>query len=388
VLAPDPAPAWVRTPAELTALAAALADAEAVALDTEADSLHHYPERLCLVQVADDRGRVWLVDALALTDLEPLRPLCADQARLKVFHSAENDLAHLKRRFGFGFTRIADTALAARLVGVRELGLDRLLERYLGVTAPQSQQKADWARRPLTHAQEIYAAEDVRHLIPLQARLVAEVAALGRERWLLEECEALAGAPLAERPADENGYRRLRGASRLDPVGLGVLRALYDQREAWARAERRPPFKVLSPETLVALATARPRTRAELNGIHGLTPRLQERYGEGIVEAVARGLATPVPAVARGGRPHRPVVPPVVQKRGEALKRWRTAAAERTGLDPGVLLPQRLIDVLAADPPPSPAALAAAPGFRRWRTDAFGAEILAVLGGAETGGRA
>jgi ribonuclease D len=376
------APRWIHTPDELAGLARELARADAVALDTEADSLHHYPERLCLVQIADRDGRVWLVDPLALPDLEPLRPLCADPATVKVFHSAENDLAQLKRRYGFGFARIADTALAARLIGVRELGLDVLLERYLDVTPTKSQQKADWARRPLTAGQEIYAAEDVRHLIALHERLLDEVRALGREAWLVEEGEALAALPMPERLVEEDGYRRLRGASRLDPTGLAVLRALYEQRELWARIERRPPFKVLSPETLLALATARPRNRAELGGIHGLPPRLVERYGEGILDAVGRGLAAPI-APPRWDRPRRPVIPPVVQRRTQALKQWRAEAAERTGLDPGVLLPQRLIDVLAADPPRDREALAGVAGLRRWRTGTFGPELLAALASAE-----
>ena len=380
------APRWIRTPDELTALARALAGSAQVALDTEADSLHHYPERLCLVQVADPHGRVYLVDPLALADLEPLRGLCADPATLKVFHSAENDLGHLKRRFGVVFAGIADTALAARLSGVRELGLDALLERYLGVTPPKSQQKADWALRPLTAAQELYAAEDVRHLIALNEGLGAELRARGRESWFAEECEALAAAPLPERAAVEDGYRRLRGASRLDSRGLGVLRALHEQREVWARAEHRPPFKILSPETLIALATARPATPAALASIPGLTPRLLERYGPGILDALARGLAAPPTAGPRGRRPGRPMVPPIVQKRTEALKRWRAAAAERVELDPGVLLPQRLIDVLAADPPRHEAALAGVPGFRRWRVESFGGEILATLAAVGGGG--
>ncbi len=375
------APIWIRTADALVALARALAGADAVAFDTEADSLHHYPERLCLVQVADPAGAVYLVDPLALADLEPLRPLCADLATVKVFHSGENDLAHFKRRFGFTFANIWDTMLAARFLGLRELGLDALLERCLGLQPLPSQQKADWARRPLTPAQEAYAAQDVRYLIPLRERLLAELRAASREAWLAEECEALAALPLVERPADEDGYRRLRGASRLDPAGLAVLRALHAQREVWARAERRPPFKVLSPETLVALAAARPRDRAALAGIPGLPPHLVARYGEGILAAVARGLTAPPATRTAGGRPRPPVVPPAVRQRADALRRWRAAAAERAGLDPGVLLPQRLIDLLAAAPPADRAALAAVPGLRRWRVEAFGAEILATLDG-------
>jgi ribonuclease D len=135
---------------------------------------------------------------------------------------------------------------------------------------------------------------------------------------------------------------------------------------------------VLSPETLVALAAAPPRDRAGLAGVPGLPPRLVERYGDGLLEAVARGLADPVPE-PRAARPGRPVVLPVVRQRADALRRWRAAAAERAGLDPGVLLPQRLIDLLAAAPPADPVGLAEVPGFRRWRTEAFGPEILEAL---------
>ncbi|MGH7319953.1 MAG: ribonuclease D [Candidatus Rokuibacteriota bacterium] len=375
-------PVWIRTPEELVALSRQLAGAAAVALDTEADSLHHYPERLCLVQVADVRGRVFLVDPLALPDLEPLRPLCADPATVKVFHSAENDLDHLKRRFGFQVASVFDTMLAARFLGLRELGLDVLLERYVGGRPTKSQQKANWARRPLTRAQEEYAAEDVRHLLTLRDRLTAELRALGREAWLLEECEALAAQPAAERPVDENGYRRLSGAARLDPRGLAVLQSLHAQRESWARAERRPPFKVLSPDTLVALARTRPEHPKGLAEIPGLTPRLVERYGEGILGAIRRGLAAPMEGAPRDSRSRPPVVPLAIRRRVEALKHWRTGAATTSGLDPGVLLPQRLINALAAAPPADVATLAEVPGVRRWRAEAFGGAILAALGRA------
>jgi ribonuclease D len=377
-------PIWIRTPDELAGLARELAETPAVAIDTEADSLHHYPERLCLIQVGLGDAREWLIDPLALADLEPLRPVFAARGTVKILHSADNDLAQLKRRYGFAFATLFDTALAARFLGVRELGLERLLATFLGVETGKSQQKTDWARRPLSPAQEAYAAEDVRHLPALRERLLVELRALGREAWLTEECEALASLSMPERPVDDEGYRRLRGASRLDRRGLSILRALHARREAWARAERRPPFKVLSPETLVALAAAPPRDRAALAGVPGLPARLIERYGDGILEAVARGLADPIPESPPGARPSRPVVLPVVRQRMDALRRWRAAAAERTGLEPGVLLPQRLIDLLAAGPPADPAGLLGIPGLRRWRTEAFGPEILEALASVKT----
>jgi ribonuclease D len=356
-----------------------------VAVDTEADSLHHYPERLCLIQLADPAGRAFLVDPLALPDLDPLQALFADPATLKVFHSGENDVIQLKRRHDFAFAGLADTMLAARFLGVRELGLERLLAKFLGVPPVRSQQKTDWARRPLSPDQQAYAVEDVIHLHALLERLVGELRLIGREHWLEEESEALGALCPPARAADPEGYRRVRGAAQLDPAGLAVLRSLWLARESWARAEHRPPFKVLSPETLVALAARAPGDRDALAGVPGLPPRLVERYGDGILEAVAQGRATPLRPAARPRGPRPPGPSPEVRQRGDALRRWRATAAERTGLDPGVLLPQRLIDLLAEAPPGDGATLAAVPGFRRWRAEAFGPEVLAALAGASPG---
>ena len=297
-----------------------------------------------------------------------------------MLHSGDNDVVYLKRRFGLAFAGLSDTMLAARFLGVRELGLERLLLKYLDVQPVRSQQKTDWARRPLTPIQEAYAAEDVRHLIMLRDKLLAELEAIGRREWLEEECEALAALPVPERPSDEDAYRRIRGASRLLPRGLAVLRALYLQREAWALAEHRPPFKVLSPETLVALAERQPADLAGLAGVPGLSPRLVERYGEGLVKAVRQGLGERLPPEPpRGPRPARPAVTAASRQRAEALRKWRAEAAEAAGLDPGVLLPQRLIDALALDPPADLDGLRSVPGLRRWRVDAYGRAILAAL---------
>ena len=109
-------PRWIKTPEELAALAAALEGAATVAIDTEADSLHHYPGKLCLVQVASDRGHAHLIDPLALPSLLALGPMFADPATVKVLHAADNDLAYLKRLYGFTFVSLWDTAVAARLL--------------------------------------------------------------------------------------------------------------------------------------------------------------------------------------------------------------------------------------------------------------------------------
>ena len=93
-----------------------LAALDEIALDTEGDSLHHYPERLALIQIAEPGRVTWFVDPLALTDLSPLAPLFVGARPLLVSHAGENDLAHLKRRYRFTFGAVFDTSLAARFL--------------------------------------------------------------------------------------------------------------------------------------------------------------------------------------------------------------------------------------------------------------------------------
>lgn len=374
-----PLPLWIRTPEELAELAEALRRAPAVALDTEADSLHHYPAKLCLVQVADGAGGAHLVDPLAL-DLGPLGPLCADPGTVKVLHAADNDLAYLKRLYGFAFASLFDTALAARFVGASALGLDGLLTQYLGVDPGKSRQKDDWSRRPLSEPQEAYALKDVLHLIRLRDHLLARLRALGREAWVDEECAALAALPAPDRAPDPDAYLTLKGTKDLDARGLAILKELHQAREILALKLDRPPFMIVGNEGLVHLAALRPRDADAMLAVPGSTPGIVRRFGHSLLEAIARGLATPEPDLPVRPRALRPVIPAPVRRRAESLRAWRVKAAARLGLEAGFLLPQRLIDRLAAEPPADLVALASAEGVRRWRAELFGDELLRALG--------
>ena len=369
---------WVDTPTDLAEISHRLRAPGQVALDTEGDSLHHYPERLSLIQLAVPSSEAWLVDPLAVTDLSSLASVFAAPDVVTVVHAGDNDLVQLKRR-GFAFTSIFDTSIAARFLGVRALGLDVLLQTYLSLELPPSKQRDDWSRRPLSEAQLRYAEADVLHLFALKDRLTEELARVGRLAWVEEECAALAAQPASARISDPNAFAGLKGARELSPRNLAILRELHDLREQLARAADRPPFKILSPETLVALAQASPADRAAMAQIVGCTARVIARWGDAILAAVARAQALPDDALPALERRPRPRISGAVARRIEALRQWRTDAAPRFGLEPGLLLPNRLIGAVAAAWPGDPGALASVDGIRRWRAEAFGTEIVAVL---------
>lgn len=385
-VAPTPVrpPQWVRSPDALVRLATRLRGVEALAVDSESDSLHRFPEKVCLLQLALTPGEVWLVDPLAVSNLSPLATLFADRATVKVLHGAAYDLASMKRDFAIQVAGFFDTMVAAQFLGMPEVGLAALLRQVLGVESGESRQKDDWGVRPLSREQEHYAAEDVRHLIALRARLVEMLAARGRFAWVDEECRALEATPAAERIFNPDDCFALKGVRTLDRRGLAVLRALFVAREGWAWTRGRPPFKVIGNDTLIRLAALQPRTQADLASVPGCTPTVVSRHADAILQAVSHGAAIPDTQLPVLQRPRKPRVYPAVERRVAALLAWRTEAAPRFGLDPGLLLPRRLIERLAETAPAQPSALEAVDGIRRWRINALGDEILATLRVAET----
>ena len=155
--------------------------ADWIALDTEADSLHAYPERLCLMQFCTAAGDE-LVDPLAPgMELGPLFDALSGHRIL--MHAADYDLRLLQKHHRFVPGAIFDTMLAARLLGVKSFGLGNLVEHFLGIKLEKSSQKANWAIRPLTPKMENYARDDVRHLKPLVDRLTADLKEKGRLAW-------------------------------------------------------------------------------------------------------------------------------------------------------------------------------------------------------------
>src|ERR1043166_8261400 len=118
-----------------------------IALDTEADSLHAYPEKLCLLQISHEKGDE-LIDPLARMNLARLWPALAPHQL--ILHGADYDLRLLRKTHQFVPQSIFDNMIASRLLGDREFGLTNLVSKYLGITLEKGSQKADWARRPLT----------------------------------------------------------------------------------------------------------------------------------------------------------------------------------------------------------------------------------------------
>ena len=369
---------WIRTSEAVADLASSLRGSRALAIDTESDSLHHHREKVCLIQLASDAGHAVLIDPLAGADLAPLGPILADPAVAKVLHGADYDVTTLKRDFGFTFRGIFDTMIAARVLGLPEIGLAAVAAAELGVTLSKDSQKDDWSRRPLTPTQERYALADVEHLLLLHDRLVEKLVAAGRLAWVREESDAVAEMGAARKERDPEAWQKVKGARQISRRQQAVLRAAHAWREAIARETDIPSFKIMSSETLLAIAARQPATLEELKAIRGgVPPRFAARAGA-LLAGVQEAAGLPEDALPRMPHTPRPVVTDTTRRRIEALKKWRTEEALRLGLDVSVVLPQRLLEQVAEKPPAGAEDLLRIEGFRRWRVAAFGPSLVAA----------
>lgn len=285
---PHPAPTLVSDAAALAALVERLREEPIVAIDTESNSFHVYRERICLLQVSTRTGD-FVVDPLSV-DPAPLGVVLCD-GRETVLHGADYDVRCMKREYGWALPRLFDTMAAARRLGRPGLGLSALVGEHFGVRLSKSNQRSDWGRRPLTREQLAYAALDTHFLLPLRDLLAGELAARGADEEARREFDRIAAVQPREKVFDPEAWRRLKGARELDPAGRAILRALWIAREGRARAEDRPPFKVLAEPTMVEVARRRPASLEELARIPGITPPVLRRLGDAILSAISGGGA-------------------------------------------------------------------------------------------------
>ena len=243
---------YVRERAAMERLIQRIDTAERVALDTEADSLHNYFEKVCLVQLSFS-GEHYLIDPLAGLDLNGLSEALADKPL--ILHGGDYDLRMLRASIGFRPRReVFDTMIAAQLLGFEQIGLAALTERFFAITIGKAGQKSDWSRRPLSENQLRYAVNDTRFLEELADRMHGELSARGRVDWHRESCRAMVESTGHDHTRDPENAWRIKGAGRLTRRQLAHLRELWRWRDQHARSANLPAFRVLGNPEILDLA--------------------------------------------------------------------------------------------------------------------------------------
>ena len=328
---------------KLTDLLGRLRSAPWVALDTEADSLHAYPEKICLLQITTPAGDE-LIDPLAHIHLEPLlRELGAHEL---IMHGADYDLRLLRKHHDFIPRAIFDTMLASRLLGITQFGLNHLVSMYLGVTLDKGSQKADWARRPLTEKMETYARHDTHYLKELSDRLKADLEAKGRLGWQQESCARLIADCAQSRPPNPDLVWRLKGSNQLTPHALAVLRELWRWREIEATAANKPPYFILRHESLIELAAAAVAGKP----VEPLfPPKFSDRRHQGLRAAIELGLAIPRAEQPQPVRHEFRRISDAAKQRAIELQQRRDTRAKELDIDPTLIASRATLLALAED---------------------------------------
>jgi ribonuclease D len=349
-----------------------------VAVDTESNSLFAYHEQVCLIQFSTPHAD-YLLDPLGFNDLSQLGLIFADENIQKTFHAAEYDLICLKRDWGFVFNNLFDTMLAARILGRKEVGLGAILESEFNVQVDKRHQRANWGQRPLPHFLLDYARQDTHYLIPLQDRLEAQLEDRGLLPLAREDFRRLCQVEANH----DNGRMdcwRINGVHQLSPQQAAVLQELCKYRDEVARQRNRPLFKVISDNTLQAIASSLPASLDELGKLHGMTAHQMSRHGKALLEAVQRGLNAPPIRPPRNARPDARFL-----GRIEALKQWRKQKSKELEVESDIVLPRDILHQLAARHPQDLITLEECLADVPWRREHYGEEILSVL--KKVGGR-
>ncbi|MDE0571125.1 MAG: hypothetical protein OSB44_10615 [Verrucomicrobiales bacterium] len=312
------------------------------AIDTEADSLHCYEEKLCLIQFAI-KDRFAIIDPLSIGDLSSLIDFIN---RTEVWlHGADFDMRMLKRTYGSVPEVVYDTQTASRLLGVKKFGLVNLVENHFGVVLPKTSQKADWGKRPLSEKMLEYAVNDVRYLLKMADTLTSRLKELERWDWFVESCESAKELASVIKEKDEDLAWRISGWGKLDQEGMAFLRALWFWRDGEAARRDRPAFKIIGNQDLLRFSQDLQKE---------IEVKLPSRFPSQPVKRFKKAIES-VRELMPADFPERPKRvkgkrDPTAEKKFDKLKILRDRVSEGLDIDPTLIASRATLERVAASP--------------------------------------
>jgi ribonuclease D len=343
-----------------------------VTVDTEFLRESTFYPILCVAQMASAEEAM-VVDALAPgIDLQPLYDLMANEAVLKVFHAARQDIEIVWHRAGLIPHPIFDTQVAAMVLGYGDsVSYEQLVQRITGDAIDKSHRFTDWTRRPLSKAQLDYAVSDVTHLRDVYLKLSADLERRDRTNWVMREMDVLT-SPATYRLEPEKAWERLKTRVR-KPRELAVLMEVAAWREREAQARDVPRGRVLKDEVISDIAIHAPTTPEKLAHLRSIPKGFERsKWGNEILAAVARGIARDPKELPRL---ERAASAPNGAATVELLKVLLRMTSERHGVAAKVIATVDDLDRIAADDE------ADVPALKGWRRELFGDKALALKHG-------
>ncbi len=330
-------PIWIDQDAELAELCGRWREQGSIAVDTEFMRSETFYPIAGLLQIGDGRG-CYLIDPLAIKDLEPLRELFQDSNVTKVLHACSEDLEVFQRWLGVVPEPLFDTQIGAAFAGLGfSLGYANLAQQLLGIEIPKGETRSDWLQRPLSVPQKKYAALDVAHMLVIYGKLLQQLRDKGRLEWARADSADLVANAKSE-PDFDDYYLKLGSAWKLRRQELTVLRRLSAWREREARERDRPRNRLIKENGLWELARRQPTDLAQLRTLKEVPAHTQKEEGEALMAQIREALEEPESQWPEQldpplGRAEAPLM--------KALKRYVRALAEAQELPPELLVRKR-----------------------------------------------
>jgi ribonuclease D len=351
---------------------------EMIGVDLEADSMHCFKEKICLLQIATDQ-EAYLIDPFVVKNISSFIQVLENKDVIKIFHGSDFDVRSLDRDYKARINNLFDTEIACRFLGVKERGLAALLKGHFNINADKKFQKVDWSQRPLKQDMIEYSVMDVALLTELYTIISRQLEERGRSAWAKEEFELQAQVRYDfnhELPL----FCKFKGAGRLDNRSLAVLENLLQFRLTIAEKKDRPLFKVISNTDLMTMALEKPLTVEQMINIRALSSRQAEMYGPQCLQAVTEAVNLPHHELPAYPKTRRQKKDPAVIKRVNRLKKMRESLSASLGMEPGIVLNNAMISAIAVENPKEQAALLKIESIRKWQVEALGEPIMITLG--------
>jgi len=362
----------ITTTEALRDFCAKLSDQPFITVDTEFMRETTYWPKLCLIQAASPTDAA-IIDPLAEgIDLEPFLELLRDEKILKVFHAARQDV-EIFVRLGAMPKPMFDTQVAAMAAGFGDqVSYEALVRQMLRKEVDKGSRFTDWARRPLSEAQLVYALGDVTHLAALYPKLRDRLQRDGRLDWVMSEMEDLTDPKLYD-TTPELAWKRLK-PKKWSAKYLAAFVATATWRERAAQERDQPRGRILKDEAIDEIATQAPTDADAFNRLRSVPKGFGgSRLGQELIEDLKRVLADPeahAPEVQRPGR-NDPAPPSVV----ELLKVLLKAKSDNAGVASKLIATVADLEKIAVDDEADVEAL------HGWRRQLFGDDALKLKRG-------
>ncbi len=362
----------ITTTEALRDFCAKLATAPFITVDTEFMRETTYWPKLCLIQAASATDAA-IIDPLADgIDLEPFLDLLRDPNILKVFHAARQD-TEIFVKLGAMPKPMFDTQVAGMAAGFGDqVSYEALVRQMLKQDVDKGSRFTDWARRPLSDAQLIYALGDVTHLAALYPKLRDRLVREGRLDWVMAEMEDLTDPDLYD-TTPEKAWKRLK-PKKFSAKYLAAFVATAVWRERAAQERDQPRGRILKDEAIDEIAAQGPTDPEAFNRLRSVPKGFgASRLGLELCAELKRVLADPeahAPKLERPGH-NQPAPPSVV----ELLKVLLKAKSDNAGVATKLLANVADLEKIALDDEADVDAL------KGWRRQLFGEDALKLKRG-------